>query len=558
MYNGLATWSFLLMFLSVPTSFAQQASLEPIAGRSTVYAPNGMVATSQPLATSAGLAVLQNGGNAVDAAITMAAMLSVVEPMMTGIGGDMFAILWLEEEQRLVGINASGRSGSLLSRETLRERGHQQMPSHGPETITVPGALQGWATLLEQYGTLTLAEALQPAIDLAEQGFPVSPMVAQLWHLAEERLAANEGARTTFLINEEHTPKVGAWFANPDYAHTLRLIAQHGPSLLYEGELGQRIVAYLQDHGGFLTTDDLAAHASAWIEPISVPYRGYQVWELPPNGQGIAVLEMLRILEPFDLTAMGHNSADYLHHLIEAKKLAFADLEHFVGDPDYMTASSDDLLTDTFIEARRALLDPQRATAHPEPGPALTNSETVYLATADAEGNMVSFINSVSDLFGSGVVVPGTGFALQNRGAGFTLEEDHPNTVAPGKRPFHTIIPAFVTRTVDGAMQPWLSFGVMGGSMQPQGHVQVLLNLIDFDMDPQQAVDAPRFRHQSGNRVAVETAVPEVVRERLAAIGHEVVGPESVFFGGAQLIMRLDRGWAGASEPRLDGMAAGH
>jgi gamma-glutamyltranspeptidase/glutathione hydrolase len=423
----------------------------------------------------------------------------------------------------------------------------------------VPGALSGWTTLLERYGRFTLAQALGPAIQLAEEGFPVTPIIARQWAMAVEKLKRDEGARATYLVDGERAPQAGEWFRNPDFAATLRSIAQEGPATLYGGELGERIVERVQQLGGFLTLDDLQSHAPTWVDPISVDFNGYRVYELPPNGQGVAALEMLRILEPYDLSAMGHNSARYLHHLIEVKKLAFADLAGWVGDPEHMRVEPRDLLSDDFIEARRALIDPSRAAHRVEPGAAATASETIYLSVADAHGNMISFINSIYWEFGSGVVVPGTGFALQNRGAGFTLEPGLANTVGPGKRPFHTIIPAFVTRpSADGGEQPWLAFGVMGGSIQPQGHVQVLLNLLLFDMNLQGAIDAPRFRHLAGLEVALEAPIGDEVRRALQAMGHVIVPDGSVSFGGSQAVMRLERGWAAGSDPRKDGTAVGH
>jgi gamma-glutamyltranspeptidase/glutathione hydrolase len=539
------------------TLFAAQNAVS-MAGRATVYAPNGMIATSHPLASSAGLKVLQNGGNAVDAAVTAAAVLSVTEPMMTGIGGDVFAIVWLADEKRLTGMNSSGRSGSLLTREVLIERGHESMPSTGPESVTVPGALSGWAELLSRHGTLSLGRALKPAIDIARGGFPVSPRIARFWKEREEDLKKDEVTRTTFLLKGDRAPGAGEWYVNLDYAKTLEIIAAKGPAVFYEGELADRIVSRLEELGGFLTKEDLAVQSPLWVTPISVDYKGHRLYELPPNGQGIAALEMLKILESFDLKGMGHNSAEYLHHLIEAKKLAFADLEQFVGDPEHMTIDADDLLTDKFIESRRSLIT-SRAIPRPEPGSPLTESETTYLTASDKHGNMVSFINSVSATFGSRVVVPGTGFVLQNRGAGFTLKEGVANTVGPRKRPFHTIIPAFVTQVgADGSEEPWLSYGVMGGSMQPQGHVQVLLNLIEFEMDLQEAVDAARFRHLKNREVALEPVFSEAIRADLASRGHELVSSEGVFFGGGQVVERLKKGWAGASDPRMDGHAAGH
>jgi gamma-glutamyltranspeptidase/glutathione hydrolase len=477
---------------------------------------------------------------------------------MTGMGGDLFTLFWSHREQRLAGLDASGRAGALMTRDELLGRGRERMPSSGAEAITVPGALSGWAALLEEYGTISLAQALAPAIRIADEGFPVTPIIAGQWAAATDKLVRDDGARATYLVDGGRSPHAGEWFRNPDIAATFSLIAEQGPGVLYGGELGRKVAGGVQALGGFLTLADLANHEPAWVEPISADFHGYRVWELPPSGQGIAALEMLRILEPYDLASLGHNSAAYLHHLIEAKKLAFADLARFIGDRDHMTVSAEDLLSDEFIDQRRALLDASRAADRVEPGKAVTSSETIYLTAADAEGNMVSFINSIYSAFGSGVVIPGTGFALQNRGAGFTLDVDHPNTVAPGKHPFHTIIPAFVTRDNGNGQEPWLSFGVMGGSMQPQGHVQLLLNLIYFDMDLQDAIDAPRFRHLGGRRIVLESPIGGNVRRALEAMGHELGNEANSSFGGGQAIMRLPRGWAAASDPRKDGMAAGH
>ena len=532
-----------------------------MAGRSTVYAPNGVVATSQPLATSAGLAVLQRGGNAFDAAVTAAAVLNLVEPHMTGMGGDMFAIFWSAKEGKLIGLNASGRSGSLMTRDALVAKGHDRVPTFGPEPITVPGALAGWAAMLEKYGTITLAEALAPAIKLAEDGFPVSPIIAEQWAAEVELLQRDEGAKATFLVEGTRTPAEGEWFRNPDLAATFRRIALDGASALYGGSLGQQIADRVRSLGGFLTLEDFARHTVEWVAPISATFRGHTVWELPPANQGIAALEMLKILEPFNLKAMGHNSPTYLHHLIEAKKLAYADLARWVGDPEAMQAAgvrAQRLLDDTFIAGRRALLDPNRAAERMQPGDALTASETIYLTAADAAGNMVSFINSLYEAFGSGIVVPGTGFALQDRGAGFTLTEGVPNTVAPNKRPFHTIIPAFVTKPGPRGEEPWMAFGVMGGAIQPQGHVQLLLNLLEFGMDLQDAIDAPRFRHYGGLEVRLEGPIGESVRADLRKLGHEVELLQPGSAGGAQAIIRLAKGWAAGSDPRKDGMASGH
>ena len=546
----------LAAVLATPAAMQAQRPTT-LAGRSTVYAPHAAVATSQPLASTAGLEVLRQGGNAIDAAVAAAAVLAVTEPHMTGIGGDMFAIVWLAKEQKLVALNASGRAGSLMTRETLQARGFRSGSQQGAMSVTVPGALAGWDKLLRTYGKRTLAQALQPAIGYARDGFPVSPIIAAQWANETKFLERDSAAAATFLPGG-HAPKAGEWFRNPDLARTLQEISDKGIGTFYGGTLGQRIVARIAALGGFVTLDDLKKNAPTWVSPISVPFRGYRVWELPPNNQGIAALEMLRILEPYDLKSMGQNSATYLHYLIEAKKLAYADLDRFVGDADHLDMPAEQLLTDEFIAERRSHLSATRAQERVDPGPARTKSETVYLTTADAEGNMVSFINSNFDYFGSGIVVPGTGFVLHNRGAGFTLTPGLPNTVAPGKRPFHTLIPGFVTQTVNGREQAYMSFGLMGGGVQAQGHVQFLLDYFVFGMDLQAAIDAPRFRHYNGLRVALETPITDAVRDSLEAMGHVLIDQPPIAFGGAQAIVRLPRGYAAASDPRKDGMAVGY
>jgi gamma-glutamyltranspeptidase/glutathione hydrolase len=532
-----------------------------MAGRSAVYAPHGVVAAPQPLAAQAGLNVLEADGNAIDAAVTTAAMLNLTEPFMSGIGGDVFVILWSAEENRLIGLNASGRAGSLMSLELMRERGHETMPRDGAETVTVPGALSGWVALLERFGTISLAEALAPTIAAAEEGFPVSPIIATEWPVFGEVL--DEAGRKAYSIEGERGPRAGERYRNPDFAATLRAIAQEGPGLLYGGVLGAQIATHLQSLGGFITVDDLRDHRVEWVDPISVAWGDFRLWELPPNGQGIAALEILRILESFDLKAMGHNSAPYLHHLIEAKKLAYADLRHYVGDPAHMTIAPKDLLTGDYAAARRSLIDPAHAAEDPVPGQPL--AQTTYLAAADRHGNMISFISSLAGGFGSGVVVPGTGFALQNRGVGFSLEEGRPNTAGPGRRPFHTIIPGFVTRTgADGEQEPWMAYGIVGGFQQPQAHVQVFLNMVLFGMDPQQALDAARFNHLGGLKVGLEQPVDSEVIESLVSMGHEhqdtsqILGGLPILFGGGQAVVRGEAGYVAGSDPRRDGHAAAH
>jgi gamma-glutamyltranspeptidase/glutathione hydrolase len=533
-------------------------STATLAGRSTVYAPHGIVATSQPLATGAALRVLMDGGNAVDAAVTAAAMLNVVEPHMTGMGGDLFALVWSADEERLLGLDASGRAGALMTPENIQAMGLESVPTTGAPSITVPGAVGGWAELLGRLGTISLADALAPAIDVAAGGFPVTPIIARQWGRELPKLLADPGARATYLIGGRRAPQAGEWFANPDLAESLRRVAEDGPAAmyggaLYGGTLGRTVADGVRALGGFITPDDLAACLPEWVEPISVEYKGYTLWELPPAGQGIAALQMLGMAATIDLASMGRNSAAYLHTLVELKKLAFADLAAYVADRDSMEVAASELIDPDYLAVRAARVDPARAAELAEPGAMVTQSETIYLAVADRHGNMVSLINSIYEHFGSGVVVPGTGFALQNRGAGFVLADGHPNQVAPGKRPRHTIIPAFVTR---GGM-PWMAFGVMGGAMQPQGQVQVLLNLVEFGMEPQEAVDAARFRHLEGRQLAVE-GIDAATKADLEAKGHEIVDWTDWDYGGAQVVIGLDRGWAGASDPRKDGMAAGH
>ena len=558
-----ATAAALVGFTAPSILTAQVHRNASMAGRSSVYAPHGVAATSQPLATTAALNVLEHGGNAIDAAVTAAAVLGVVEPMMTGPGGDVFAIIWLAKEKRLVALNSSGRAGAGMTREELIKRGHQRMPQRGAETITVPGAIAGWNELLKKYGTMTLAQALQPAIRYADEGFPVTPIIAGDWAAEHNVLERDEGGKATFLING-HTPRAGEWFRNPDLASSYRQLAKDGAGAFYGGALGQRVVDHVHKLGGFITIDDLRANQPTWVTPISTVFKGYRVWELPPNNQGIAVLEMLRILDTYDLKGMGLNSAPYLHHLIEAKKLAYADLARYDGDADHLQLTPAQILSDPFIAQRRSQLDEQRAKEHVDPGPERVSSETVYLTTADSAGNMVSFINSLFDGFGSGVIVPGTGFALHNRGAGFSLEPNIPNTVAPGKRPFHTLIPGFITKpgatlAADGSGdEPYMSFGLMGGAMQAQGHAQFLIDLLVFGMDVQEAIDAARFRHLNGSQVALETPITDDVRAKLTAMGHVISDEHKTQFGGSQAIVKLARGYQAGSDPRKDGHAAGY
>lgn len=560
-------FAFVLTAVDATAANAQQREVPThkptMAGRSPVYAPNGVAATSQPLATSAAIRVLDNGGNAIDAAITAAAVLSVVEPMMTGIGGDMFAIIWVAKERRLVALNASGRAGSLMTRQELLKRGRTTSIPRGIEAVTVPGALAGWQTLLDKYGTMKLPQVLQPAIQYAQNGFVLTPVIAGDWEGQTNILRRDEGARKTFL-RDSQPYHAGDYFVNADYARTLQQIAKEGPAALYGGTLGQRIADRIKQLGGFVTLDDLKKNQPTWVTPISVNFKGYRVWEMPPSNQGIAALEMLRILDSYDLKAMGQNSAQYLHLLIEAKKLAYADLVKYVGDADHLTLTPAQMLSDAFIKERRSHIDLTKAQVRVDPGPERVGGETIYLTVADKAGNMVSLINSIFDEFGSGVVVPGTGFALHDRGAGFTLTEGLPNTVAPGKRPFHTLIPAFITKpsanaAADGSGdEPYMSFGLMGGAMQAQGHVQYILNHLIFGQNVQEAMDTGRWRHMTGARVIVEPVITDGVINALKAMGHDVTVARPSEFGGSQAIIKLSRGWVAGSDPRKDGHAAGN
>lgn len=537
------------------TTAMQEASMAPppYPGRSTAYAPNGMVATSHPMASSIALGVLRDGGNAFDAAIAASAVLSLAEPHMTGLGGDLWALFWSAEEGRLVGLDATGMAGTNMTPERIRADGFDRVPGSGPGAVTVPGAIAGWGALNEKYGSWPLDRILAPAIELAENGFPVTPIIASDWKGAEEKLQADPGSAATYLIDGGRAPEAGEWFRNPDFAATLRQIADEGPSVMYTGSLGRRVAEGLAELGGYLTPEDMAAMEVQWIEPLSVSYKGYELWELPPAGQGIAALQMVAMLEPFNLKSMGRDSPEYWHHLIEAKKIAFADLARHVADRNHMEIDPRELIAPDYIAARRELMNPTVAAERVEPGEFATATETIYLSVGDQYGNMVSFIHSLYSGFGSGVTVPGTGFVLQNRGAGFVLDDGHPNQVAPGKRPFHTLIPGFVTK--DG--EPYMAFGVMGGAMQPQGHTQVLLNMVEFGMDPQEAIDAARFRHFSGLRLGIENLTPEL-EAALKAMGHDVSLGSPGSMGGGQMVLKLEQGYAGASDPRKDGLAIGH
>jgi gamma-glutamyltranspeptidase / glutathione hydrolase len=521
--------------------------------RTPLVASNGVVATSHPLAAQAGLAMLQAGGTAVDAAIATAAALTVVEPTSNGIGADAFAIVW--DGERLHGLNGSGRAPAALTPEAVARAGHAEMPAAGWLPVTVPGAPAAWQDLHARFGRLPFAQVLGPAIAYAERGHPVAPIVARGWAraVANARQRAEPmfaGFLPTFAPGGA-APAPGERFASPGHARTLRLIAERGAREFYQGEVAHAIAAFAQETGGQLTAGDLAAHTSSWVDPISVDYRGYTVWELPPNGQGLAALIALGILDGLDLARHPRDTAAAYHLQIEAMKLAFADAHRYIADPERAEVPVRGLLDPAYLAARRALIGPAAGSFGPgQPA----RGGTVYLCAADAEGRMVSMIQSNFTGFGSGVIVPGWGIALQNRGHGFTLEPGHPNRLEPGKRPYHTIIPAFLTH----GGQPIGPFGVMGGHMQPQGHIQVAINTLDYGMNPQAALDAPRWRVE-GDDVLVELETPRQVIEGLAARGHAVrVEAEPGGFGRGQAIWRLPAGsYAAGSEARCDGCAVG-
>ncbi|HEV7129810.1 MAG TPA: gamma-glutamyltransferase [Ktedonobacterales bacterium] len=519
-----------------------------------IFAARGMVATSQPLATQAGMAMLRRGGNAVDAALATAIALTVVQPASNGIGGDAFALVW--DGEKLHGLNGSGRAPGALTVEAVRQRGHEHMPGYGWLSVTVPGAPAAWRDLHARFGKLPFEALFEPAIEYARQGYPVSPISVWHWRWAADKVH-------TGLTGEEfagwapvfapagRAPRVGEIWSSPEIAHSLRLIAETRAEAFYHGALAERIVDFAARTGGSITAADFAGHTSTWAEPIQTSYRGYEVWEMPPNGQGLAALLALNLLESFDLGSIPRESVESYHLQLEAMKLAFADTQRYVGDPEHAVAPLEWLLSKPYAAERHALIG-ERA-ADPVAGEP-PHSDTVYLCTADADGMMVSFIQSTYDSFGSHVVVPGTGIALQNRGSGFSLVAGHVNQLKPGKRPFHTIIPGFLTRE-GRAVGP---FGVMGGHMQPQGHVQMVVNMLDYGMDPQASLDAPRWSWWEQRYVQVEPGAAHLV-EGLRARGHEVeIDAEVDWAGLGQIIWRLPSGvYVAGSDGRGDGQAAG-
>ncbi len=550
---------------SLPVSGGDRVTGQAFATRSEVIARHGMAATSQPLVTQIALDVLKAGGNAVDAAIAANAAQGLMEPVGNGIGGDLFAIVWDAESQALYGLNASGRSPRSLSLQWFADQGYETIPSYGPLPVSVPGCVDGWFELHARFGSRPMVELLDPAIRYAREGFPVTELIAYYWDRSVPRLSQFPGFTKQFTV-DGRAPRKGEIWRNPFLANTLARIVGGGRDAFYEGAVAKTIADYVQAQGGFLSEADLAAHTSEWVEPVSTDYRGYRVWELPPNTQGVAALQMLNILEGFDLAAAGFGSPDHLHWFTEAKKLAFEDRARYYTDPDFADIPLERLLSKSYAAEQRARIDKGKAAkAYPDPA-SLQSGDTIYLTVADEAGNMVSLIQSNYRGMGSGMTPPGLGFILQNRGELFALDPTHANRFEPGKRPFHTIIPAFITH--DGA--PWVSFGLMGGAMQPQGHVQIVTNLIDFGMNLQEAGDAPRIYHEGsssptgpvmsdGGQLYLESGFDYSTVRALMGRGHRI-GSARGPYGGYQAILRDPESgvYFGASESRKDGQAAGY
>ncbi len=523
--------------------------------RSNVRSTNGMVATTQPLAAAAGVRAMMNGGNAVDAAVTAAAVLNVVEPHSTGIGGDLFALVWTEKDRRVQALNACGRSPAGASLEELRSKGFQSIPDQSPYSVTMPGTVSGWESLLDRFGRVSLHDALQPAIEHAERGFPVSEVISDHWQIGGPRLSAGP-AGGELLLNGS-PPAAGDIMKIPTLAASLRTVAEGGSEAFYQGPMGAKIADFVQSMGGWLSAVDMTAHKSSWVDPISSTYRGFDCWQCPPPSQGVNALIALNIAEGFGLGEMGFQTADTYHALIESMRLAFADSLHYVTDPDSMPVSPEDLLSKDYASERRSLISSERALPLVAHGSPPAHHNTVYVSAVDGEGNACSLINSVFMSFGSALVVPGTGIALHNRGASFSLDPEHPNRLEPNKLPYHTLIPGMVTR--NGELVA--SYGVMGAMQQAQGHLQTLVNMVDFGLEPQQALDAPRFSVRLGEGIAIENTVDSAIVRDLANRGHRMLvsPPHGIVFGSGQVITRNSETGVitGGSEPRADGFAMG-
>jgi len=537
-------------------------------GRSVTIAPHGMVATSQPLAAQVGLDILRQGGNAIDAAIATNAAIGLMEPMSCGIGGDLFAIVWDAKSKKLYGLNASGRSPLKATRQLFADKGLDAIPTTGPLSWSVPGCVDGWEQLHKRFGSMQFGKLLEPSIQYAEEGFPVSEVIAGYWRSAEGRQRDTDFAKVYLLGDDHHAPRIGELFKNPALAKSYREIAKSGREAFYKGRISEQIVAFSKERGGLFTKEDFDKHTSVWVEPARTTYRGHDVWELPPPGQGIAVLQMLNVLEGYDLKKLGPTSPDWWHLFVEAKKLAYADRAKFYADPEFSKVPVNQLISKEYANERRKLIAPDKALTNLEAGdPKIGKSDTIYLCVVDKDRNCVSLIQSNYSGFGSGLAPAEVGFAIQNRGTLFALDEKHANRLEPGKHPFHTIIPAMVTK----AGKPEFVFGVMGGDMQPQGHVQVLVNLLDFGMNVQQAGEAPRVEHvgsatptgQRGSRdggtvLAEEGLSPDIAKELLRR-GHRVQLTKRNGGGYQGIWIDPETGVLhGGSEARKDGAAVGY
>ena len=554
----------IVLLISFKSYSQDRITGEIFSTRSEVIAENGMVATSHPLATQVGIDILKKGGNAIDAAIASNAAIGLMEPTGNGIGGDLFAIIWIEKEKKLYGLNASGRSPKNLTLEYFKKNNMSKIPAYGPLPISVPGCVDGWFEMHDKFGKISIQEVLDPAIKYAEDGFPVTELVAYYMEVADKNFNKYPNFKETYYVNES-TPKKGEIFKNPDLANTFKLIAKKGRKGFYEGKVAQTISEFVIEQGGFLSYEDLENHSSEWIKPVSTNYRGYDIWELPPNGQGIAALQILNLLEKFDIKSMGFGSAEYIHYFTEAKKIAFADRAKYYADMEFNNIPVDYLISKEYADKRRSEINPTQAAKKVSAGE-IENGDTIYLTTADSQGNMVSLIQSNYRGMGSGMVPPGLGFMLQDRGELFSLEENHFNVYAPEKRPFHTIIPAFITKD----NEPYVSFGLMGGAMQPQGHAQIVINLIDFGMNLQEAGDAPRIRHVSdqqptggdmlqGGELSLESGFDYKEIRKLQKYGHKVIFSLGSFGGYQAIMFDKESGvYYGASESRKDGSAIGY
>ena len=553
---------FIFLFLSTDVFVYDRIIGKDFATRSEVIATNGMAATSHPLATQAAIDVLKDGGNAIDAAIAANAVLGLVEPTGCGIGGDLFAIVWIEEDKKLYGLNSSGPAPQDMSIKKLKAMGIEKIPPYGALPVTVPGAVAGWTALHKRFGNKSFDKLFNNAIYYAENGFPITEVVGYYLQLSSERYKDYPNFKDVWMPNSKVLQK-GDIFINKDLAKTYKQIAESYGASFYSGNIAKTVSTFIKEQGGFLTIDDLQKYKPEWINPVSTNYRGFDIWELPPNGQGIAALQILNILEQYDVSNMGHNSAEYIHLFTEAKKLAYEDRAKYYADMNFADVPVEELISKEYALERNKLINLKKSASSYNSG-IFEDGDTIYMTVADKDGNMVSLIQSNYRGMGSGMVPPNLGFMLQDRGEMFSLDPEHRNSLKGGKRPFHTIIPAFITKED----KPFISFGLMGGGMQPQGHAQIVINIVDFQMNLQEAGDAPRIRHFgsseptgetmiNGGFLSLESGIDDQVRSELMKLGHKLKD-EKGGYGGYQAIMKIDEVYFGASESRKDGHASGY